>query len=112
MKHALVYVLAYVAWAVATVGGLLGLFLLRAAFNQGYIIERMPKEAFHFIDRGALIVFGCLWLFGIVMLEGYFRSGAEQEDLGKRLLRVFGFLIPIGVVLYLIPPLMTFLKLI
>lgn len=109
VRTVLSYLFAYAIWLVASAGGILIILLFRAALNQSYIIAHMPKEAFHFIDRSSLFVFGVAWIFLMVMGEGYFRDGAARGDLQRRTVRVLGLEAVSAAILYLIPVVMAVL---
>ena len=43
-----------------------------------------------FIDKYSFAFVICVWVVGIILFEGYFRSGAAKNVLVKRFARVFG----------------------
>jgi hypothetical protein len=110
LRTVLTYLLAYAVWLIASAGGILEILLFRAALNQSYILAYLPREAFHFIDRSMLFVFGTAWVFLMVLGEGYFRDGAAGGDLKRRIIRVLGSEVVLAVILYLIPVAMAVLK--
>jgi hypothetical protein len=102
-------ILAYITWIAATAGSILDLLLFRAAINQIHVLGRLPKNAFHFVDRASLFVVGAVCLFLIVLGEGYFHDGAEQGDLKRRAIKVLGVEALLAIVFYVVPVVMAML---
>jgi hypothetical protein len=103
MRHALVVLLAYGAWILASAGSVLDLVWFRAALNQIALRFHLEQYAYRFLDRASLFVLGGLCLFLIVLGEGYFHDGAQRGDLKRRAIKVLGVEAVLAAVLILIP---------
>ncbi len=110
LRRILVYVVAYGAWLVTSAAGFVDILLFRAAMNQLYVLAHWEPDAFHFIDRLFLFLIGGVFLFVMILGEGYFVGAVERNDLGRRIVKVLGLEVVLAVVLYLIPLLAAALK--
>lgn len=84
------YVAVYVAWFAISAIGLLALVMWREALLSLYVAMDLGKWGFGAADKFSFLIFGIVWLVGVLYSENYFRVGADEGVLGKRIVRVVG----------------------
>jgi hypothetical protein len=103
MRKVLLYLVAYIAWFVASVGGIAVLLLARAAINQVALFALLPRTAFRLLDQVSLLVLGLVGLVLLIVGESYFREAVERRVLGKRILTVAAIEAGLAAILYMVP---------
>ncbi|MBN1641583.1 MAG: hypothetical protein JXA09_10130 [Anaerolineae bacterium] len=87
------YLLAYLGWLLISAMGLIGVFLLRNAWNMLWPAISSNRWLLRPIDRFGLVFLGLLWLVYVIFTEQYFRSAItfsryrrmkEQRDVPLR----------------------------
>lgn len=96
------YLIAYVAWAVLAAAGFWLLFQIRSNIldiltltleNPDTARDSWVARA---IDRWYILLAGAVWIFCVMLLEGYLRNSVSKDLLFKRLARVVLFLVLIA----------------
>lgn len=110
LSRILKHVVAYGAWLVASAAGFVDILLFRAAMNQLYILAHWEPDAFHFWDRLFLFLIGGVFLFVMILGEGYFVEAVERGDLRRRIVKVLGSEAVLAALLYVVPLLAAAIK--
>jgi hypothetical protein len=79
------FLFAYLAWFGAIILTAFDFLLLRAVISQWYVILHLPANAHKAVDRFYLFFGSAIWIFLIFFIEGYFRQGVLEANLGSRL---------------------------
>ena len=96
IKNWIKYILAYGLWMVFTLVGILFLMvsrnsligLLEIYYVRGNFQRGMEVQ---FLDKAYLLVVAFAILIIMIVVEEYFKHGAQRGDLAKRIFKVFGF---------------------
>ena len=89
------YIIAYTLWMVFTIVGLLFLMVSRNSlvglFNLYYVQDKFQRRMeIQFLDKIYLMVVAFAILILMIIVEEYFKHGAQRGDLLKRICKVFG----------------------
>lgn len=100
IKNLTTYAIAYAMWIASFLLWVLFMFLSRTAIldilgtfyvQGGTEIGRFQRgKEVQFIDRAYLVGTGLIWLVLMIVVESYFRNGAEKGDLARRIGRIVG----------------------
>lgn len=82
------YLACYVAWLAFAVIGFVLLLSLRTNLFDLSVLLGMNPWAVRAVERFAIFVLGLFWFAGILVLEGYLRSGIFKKQLWQRIARV------------------------
>ena len=95
VRKAFNYVLAYIIWIFTLLLGILFIIISREDFlgasSTFYVrgsFTRVDRVAFY--EKVFLVVLGLLWLGLMIVGEEYFRRGAQQGDLLRRIGEIVG----------------------
>jgi hypothetical protein len=82
------YIACYAAWIAFSILGFILLLSLRTNLFDLSIRLEMNPWAVRAVERFAIFVLGLFWFAGILVLEGYLRSGIFKKQLWSRIGRV------------------------
>ena len=88
MRRAARYVAVYVGWLLSSALGLYVMLKAWEAVRAAYVALRLDKWGYGAASHFSILILGLVWLVGILFVEAYYRTGAEQHDLRRRFLRV------------------------
>lgn len=95
------YLLIYSAWIVSSALGLLDFVLARQAI-MNVAVKYVGKWGRSAVVNFSMVIFGLVWLVGIIFLEAYYREGAKAGLLPRRFGKVTLYMVGIAAVAALI----------
>ena len=101
------YLACYTIWLALSALGVWLIFALRAAMFDLAIWLRLDPWQVRAVDNFSFVIFGLIWLVGILLLEHSLRQGVEKHRLWKRAARAFAIVATALGLCYGLPLLLT-----